>query len=189
MLMSYIIAAMFAVSVIFGAYNGKMAEVSSAFVSGAGTAVELCIKMGGAVCLWSGIMQLMKNCGISEALARWLRPLLSKIYPNAFSDNECAAAITENFAANLLGLGNAATPAGIKAAVRMKEVLGETSREIGRLVVMNSASIQLIPATVASIRAAGGASDPFDIIVCVWLTSICSVAVGLLISFLPGKSK
>lgn len=187
MLMSYIIAAMFAIAVIFGAANGRIAEVSAAFVGGAGSAVDLCIKMCGAVCLWSGVMEVMKHSGISGSLSRKLRPLLSRIYPKSFTDSECADAITENFVANLLGLGNAATPAGIRAAARMKSVLGESSREIGRLVVMNSSSVQLIPATVASVRAACGADNPFDIIVCVWLASLCSVAAGLAISFLPEK--
>ena len=189
MLMSYIIAAMFAIAVIFGAANGQIAEVSAAFVGGAGSAVDLCIKMCGAVCLWSGVIEVMNNSGISSILSRRLRPLLSRIYPQSFADCECADAITENFAANLLGLGNAATPAGIRAATRMKSILGESSREIGRLVVMNSSSVQLIPATVASVRAACGAEDPFDIIVCVWLASLCSVAAGLAISFFPENKR
>ena len=187
--MSYIIAAMFAVSIIFGAANGRSAEVSAAFISGAGSAVEICLGMCGAVCLWSGIIEIMKNCGLSSALSRGLHPILSRIYPKAFADSECAQAITENFAANLLGLGNAATPAGIRAATRMKTVLGEDSREIGRLVVMNSSSIQLIPATVASIRASCGAENAFDIILCVWLTSLCAVLVGLAATLAPSKRK
>lgn len=187
MLMSYIIAGMFALAIVFGAVNGRMAEVSAAFMSGAGEAAKLCIDMCGAVCLWSGVMELMKRCGVSSLLSRRLRPFLSKIYPEAFADAECAGAITENFTANLLGLGNAATPAGIRAAKAMKRFLGEDSPELARLVVMNSASIQLIPTTVAAVRAASGAREPFDIIVCVWLASVCSVAVGLIISFLPEK--
>lgn len=189
MLMSYIIAAMIALSIIFGAANGCMGEVSAAFLSGAGEAVELCVRMCGAVCLWSGVMEVMKSCGISESLSRRLAPFLRRIYPQSFADSECAAAISENFTANLLGLGNAATPAGIRAAKRMKEVLGESSSELARLVVMNSSSVQLIPATIASVRAACGAENAFDILPCVWFASLCSVAAGLLACAVMGKGK
>ena len=119
---------------------------------------------------------------MAGALARLLRPLLRRIFPKSFADEDCAAAISQNFTANLLGLGNAATPAGLKAAARMHALSPEknlASGEMCRLVVLNSASVQLIPTTVAALRSAAGAADAFDILPCVWLTSIVSVAVGL----------
>jgi spore maturation protein A len=107
---------------------------------------------------------------------------MRRIYPESFADADCGDAIALNFSANLLGLGNAATPAGLRAFARMRggTAPGTASDEMCRLVVMNTASVQLIPATVAAVRAHLGAAAPFDILACVWLTSLCSVAAGLL---------
>lgn len=181
MLMSVIWLGMVAVAVLYGAAAGNTSAVSEAVFGGAQAAVELCLSIAGALCLWSALMELMKQSGLSEALARLLRPFLQRIYPLSFGDEECSAAISANFTANLLGLGNAATPAGLKAVKGMLRLPdpGRAENEVCRLVVMNSASLQLIPATVAAIRSSLGAADAFDILPCVWLTSIVSVSVGL----------
>lgn len=181
-LMSYIWVGMVAVSIIFAAANGELASLSSAVISGAGGAVELCISIAGAICFWSAIMEVMRRAGLMEVLSKAVSPLLRRIYPKSFSDKQCADALTANFSANLLGLGNAATPAGIRAAKRLHSLGGGegASNELCRLVIMNTASLQLLPTTVASVRAALGSQSAFDILPCVWITSIASVTAGLL---------
>lgn len=182
MLMSFIWLVMMAASLLFAAVTGRTEAVSSALLQGAEAAAELCIAIAGPICLWSGLMEIMSRSGMAEALAKILRPLLRRIFPVSFDDGDCAAAISQNFTANLLGLGNAATPAGLKAAARMHALSPDknrASRELCRLVVLNSASVQLIPTTVAALRSAAGAANAFDILPCVWLSSIVSVAVGL----------
>ena len=180
MVMAYIWTGMAAAAVLFGALTGSSAAVSAALMDGAGAAVELVLSIGGAVCLWSGVMEVMSRSGLTQALSRVTSPLLRRIFPGGFADADCAGALSENFAANLLGLGNAATPAGIRAAERLAAIGGEDSPELTRLVVMNTASVQLLPATVAAVRSGCGAASAFDILPCVWISSLVSVSVGLL---------
>ena len=171
---------MVALSLVFGIATGNLDAVASAAMEGAGSAVELGLAMAGVLCLWSGVMEVMDACGISGALAKAFRPLLRRLLPEASRDGETLAAVSANVSANLLGLGNAATPLGIRAARRMAAGCGGTaSDELCVLVVLNTASIQLLPATIASLRAAMGCKTPFDILPAVWLSSVLSVAAGL----------
>lgn len=181
MAMPFFLTALLLLSLVFGSVTGQLAAVSSAAMEGAQAAVELCLSMAGAICLWSGVMTLMDRCGLSQKLARLLRPVLRRLLPRASRDSETLAAVSANVSANLLGLGNAATPLGIRAATRMAEGCGGVaSDELCRLVVLNTASIQLLPTTVAAVRSAHGCAAPFDILPSVWLSSVLSVAAGLL---------
>ncbi len=180
MAMSWLWAGMVALSVLCGAVNGRMAEVSAAALEGAGAAVELCLGMLGSICLWMGVMELMERCGLAGTLSRLLRPALRRLLPQASTDAETLGAVSANVSANLLGLGNAATPLGIRAARRMARSGGVADDELCRLVVLNTASIQLLPTTVAGIRAACGSAAPLDILPAVWLSSALSVTAGLL---------
>lgn len=181
MAMPYFLTVLLALSLLFGGITGQLSAVSSAAMAGAQAAVELCLSMAGAICLWSGVMTLMDRCGLSQKLARLLRPVLRRLLPNASRDSETLAAVSANVSANLLGLGNAATPLGIRAATRMAEGCGGVaSDELCRLVVLNTASIQLLPTTVAAVCSAHGCVTPFDILPSVWLSSALSVAAGLL---------
>lgn len=182
MLFSLIISLIVIFSLVFGTLNGSLPAVSAAAAEGAKDAVDLCLSLCGMICLWSGVMELMRRSGLSEKLSRLLRPLLGRLFPTAAKDREAMDALSSNVSANLLGLGNAATPAGIRAAVRLNRLSGlsSASNELCLLVVMNTASIQLIPTTVASLRASLGASAPFDILPAVWLSSLLSVSAGIL---------
>jgi len=179
MAMAWIWTGMVAVSVIFGLINGTIGAVGTAALEGASAAVQLCISMGGVICLWTGVMEVMERGGLSEKLSRLLRPVLSRLFPNSAGNDEAMEAVSSNVSANLLGLGNAATPMGIRAAAAMRTG-SEANNDLCTLVVINTASIQLIPATVAGVRAAAGAANPFDILPAVWITSIASVTAGLL---------
>ena len=188
MAMSVIWVGMAFCAVISGMLNGKMSEVGVAAMEGAGNAIELCLTMAGAMCLWSGVMEVMRRCDLDQALAKLFRPILRLILPKAGRDPETLAALSGNVSANLLGLGNAATPLGIRAAQRM--AVGENgiaSDELCRLVVLNTASIQLLPTTVAALRSSYGCQTPFDILPCVWISSVLSVGAGLLAAWLLGK--
>lgn len=182
MLLSYVLCAMILTSLTFGALNGTIAGVSEAALSGAQDAVTLSISLCGVICMWSGIIELMRRCGLAEKLSKLLRPLLGMLFPSAVRDTETMDALSTNMSANLLGLGNAATPAGIQAALGLKRLSGrsDASNELCRLVVLNTASIQLLPTTVGALRASLGAVAPFDILPAVWLSSLVSVTAGLL---------
>ena len=178
---SIVVAAIYAFSLLFGVISGRLPELTRAVIEGSQAAISLCFSMCGMICLWSAVMELMRRSGLSAILSRLLRPLLSRLYPSASKDKETMEALAGNVSANLLGLGNAATPAGIKAALGIQRLTGGTnaSNEPCLLVVMNTASIQLLPTTVASLRASFGAASPFDILPAVWLSSILSVSAGL----------
>ena len=185
MAMSWIWGGMVILSLLFGAATGRMDAVSEAALSGAQSAVELSLSMAGVLCLWSGIMEIMRVCGLTDGLARAFRPLMRRLLPEASRDSETLAAVSANVSANLLGLGNAATPLGIQAARRMARGCGGVaSDELCRLVVLNTASIQLLPTTIASVRAAAGCKTPFDILPAVWLSSVLSVTAGLTAAWL-----
>ena len=154
--------------------------MAAAAVERAQAAVELCVSIAGMLCLWTGVMEVMRRSGLAEGLSRLLRPVLSLLFPQVSGDRGVMDSISANVSANLLGLGNAATPLGIEAVRRMeRKSPGTASDAMCMLVVCNTASIQLIPTTVASVRAAAGSSAPFDILPAVWLASALSVGVGI----------
>lgn len=181
MAMAWIWTLMVLFSVLCAAASGRMPAVAAAALDGTAAAVELCISMAGTLCLWMGLMELLDRCGLAGKLAQLLRPLLRRLLPRASQEEDTLSALSANMSANLLGLGNAATPAGIRAARRMAvSCHGTASDELCRLVVLNTASIQFLPTTVASVRAACSSAAPFDILPAVWVSSLLSVTAGLL---------
>lgn len=179
MLIGYILLGMFVICTLFSAASGASPAAGGSVMEGAQEAVSFCVSVAGGVCLWSAVLELMERCGVSAALSRALRPLLRGLFPRAAEDAEILAALSENVGANLLGLGNAATHAGIRAARGMARLGGRGADELGTLVVLNTASIQLLPSGIAAVRAAAGASSAFGIMPAVWISSAVSVAVGL----------
>ena len=164
-------------SILCAAATGRTAEAGRAVLEGAGSAVELGWKLAGALCFWSAVTELLEKAGAAAALSACLRRPLRRLFPAGTKDGETLAALSENLSANLLGLGNAATPAGIRAARGLARLGRED--ELCLLVVLNTASLQLLPTTAASLRASLGASAPFDITPAVWLCSALSLAAGL----------
>lgn len=180
MTMSIIWTGMILLSLIFGIAGGRLDAVAEAALEGAGSAVDLCFSMAGVMCLWSGVMEILDRSGITARLANLFHPLLRLLLPEASRDKETLEAVSASVSANLLGLGSAATPLGIRAACRMARNCGDTaSDDLCMLVILNTASIQLIPATIAGVRAAAGASAPFDILPAVWISSVISVLAGV----------
>ncbi|MBP1758473.1 MAG: Spore maturation protein [Firmicutes bacterium] len=180
MAMAIIWTGMVCISLLCAAATGRLEVLSAATLEGAQAAVELCISMAGVLCLWMGIMEVMRRAGLADKIAKLLRPALRRLFPDFAEDREVMGNIAANVSANLLGLGNAATPLGLEAARRMsKRSPGVAGDSLCMLVVCNTASIQLIPTTVAGVRMAAGCATPFDILPAVWLASAISVTVGI----------
>ena len=179
-MISWLWTGMVLAAILWGLLSGTMGEVSRAAMEGAASAVELGLTLAGPMCLWCGVGELMRRSGLREKLARLLEPLLGRLFPKLRQDRDGFSALCANVTANLLGLGNAATPMGIAACRAMGDGSGTATDEQCRLVVMNTASIQLLPTTVAAVRAGLGCGRPLDILPAVLLTSLCSVTAGLL---------
>lgn len=178
MLMSWIVTLLLCLALVCSLLTGRGPELAQGVTEGAAAAVELTLTLAGVMGLWSGVLEVLRRAGVLEALARLLRPLLRLLYPDCSSPTVLRD-IAANLSANLLGLGNAATPAGIRAARGLYDGSGRASDSLCTLIVCNTASIQLIPATVAAIRAGAGSPTPFDILPAVWLSSLLSVTVGI----------
>ena len=160
-------------ALVFSLALGNQAELAPAALDGASSAVQLGISMAGVLCLWMGVMEVMQRSG--------LKPVLGRLFPDFASDKGTMDTLAANVSANLLGLGNAATPLGLETARRMsRRTPGVAGDSLCMLVVCNTASIQLIPTTVAAVRMAAGCEAPFDILPAVWVTSALSVSVGIL---------
>ena len=189
MLLSWIWIGLVAVSLFSSAIMGRGTELAASVTQGAQGGIELVLSMAGAICLWTGAGKLLEKAGLTGFLSRLLRPVLRKVFPTSVKDPALSSALSANICANFLGLGNAATPMGIQAAQRLasKSKKGIASNELCRLVVLNTASIQAIPATVAAVRASLGCAAPFDILPAVWVTSLCSASLGIIAAWAMGK--
>lgn len=189
MVMSWIFSIMVFISVICAAINGNGAALAAATAEGAQSGITLAVSMAGSLCLWTGVGKLMDHAGLTAVLSRFIRPLLHRLFPSTPNDPVLASCLSANICANFLGLGNAATPMGIQAvkAMTVHTVPGCASDEMCRLIVLNTASIQLIPATVAAIRSGLGSASPYDILPAVWVTSLCSAGLGVAAACILGK--
>ena len=189
MVMSWIYTGLITVSVIVALFLGNGSELAAAIPKGAQAGITLSVSMAGSLCLWTGVGKLMEHIGLTGMLSRLMRPLLHRLFPSTRHDEHLSACLSANICANFLGLGNAATPMGIQAARCMvkKDAPNVATNELCRLVVLNTASIQLIPATVAAVRTSLGCATPFDLLPAVWITSVCSAGLGIIAAWLLGK--
>lgn len=191
--MNYIWGAIMVISVVCGIINGKTAQLSAAALDGAKDALELLFTMCGMMCLWSGLMNIAERGGLTAVLARAFSPVLRLLFPEYKDDRETSGAICSNVTANLLGLGNAATPLGIEAMRRMqmKNPQNEqANNSMVMFVVINTASIQLVPTTIAILRQKYGSAAPLDILPCIWLSSVFALLVGITAAkLLEGRSR
>ncbi len=184
-MMNYIWAGMIFLSLLVGVLTGNTKEVSQALVSGAGDAVELLLGILGVMCFWSGLMEIAKRAKLTDLLARLFAPLLRPLFPQVRADSEAMRYISLNISANLLGLGNAATPFGLEAMKELQKINPIRDRASDSqlvFVVLNTASLQLLPATLCAYRATYGSEKPFEIIHCVWITSVVALTAGLVVA-------
>ena len=181
-MLSAVWVAFLVLSLVYGAITGRLGDVTEAVSTGAAEAVTLAISVAGLMCFWSGMMELLQASGAAEKLSRLLMPLLRPLFGRAASDQQAMEAVSANVTANLLGLSNAATPLGLRAVDRLYTLEGRRGApdSVLTLITLNTASVQLIPSTVAAVRAACGAAAPFDIMLPVWGASVASVAVVIL---------
>ena len=189
MVMSWIYTVILVFCLLGSLCTGSGSALAAAVPAGAQTGITLAVSLAGSICLWTGVGKLMEHIGLTGKLSRLLRPVLQTVFPGSRRDRALASSLSANICANLLGLGNAATPMGILSAKRMADPArpGIATDELCRLVVLNTASIQLIPANVAALRTSLGCATPFDILPAVWITSLCSAGLGLLVAWLLGK--
>ena len=170
------------VSIIFGAFSGNLEKVSAAALEESTHAAELSIKLLGSLCFWSGIMETAKQSGFVDFLCKFFKPVLGIIFPALKNEEKALGAISMNVAANFLGIGNAATPLGISAMKELHRISGfsdTATKEMVLFVVMNTASLQFLPTTVAFLRMEAGAKEPFEILPAVWVVSACSLILGI----------
>ena len=179
--MNYIFAFAVAVSFAVSLFSGNTAALSEGILKGAADAVNIALKLTGTMCLWNGVSEIMTQSGLSKKAEGLLSPFMRLIFPT-YHSTPAGESICKNITANLLGLGNAATPLGIEAMKRIKAINGSSAAdsETIRFVVINSAALTLIPTTVAALRQQAGSTEPFSILLPVWCTGICSLTAGLI---------
>ena len=181
MSMSFVFLFLSSSALFFSICSGNWDSATAAAIEGAAVAVQTCLSLTGNLCLWSGILELVHECGLSVKITHLFHPFLKYILPQASQNPETLSAISANLSANFFGLGNAATPLGIRAAEKMAAGCnGVASDELCLLVVLNTASIQLLPTTVVALRSGYGCKTPFDLLPAVWATSLFSVTAGLM---------
>lgn len=181
--MKWIFGLMIVASVAFGLFSGNIDGVTNAAISESVGAVQLVVTLAGGLCLWSGIMKIAEKAGLTQKIASLLSPITCRIFKGLKKDDLAMQSISMNITANMLGLGNAATPLGLKAMQQLEEqapVKGTASNNMIMMVVLNTASVQLIPTTVATLRLAHGSANPMEIIPAVLITSIVSLTAAVL---------
>lgn len=181
--MNYIWPALLAIGFIIGILNGRTEEVTQAALTSAGRAVELALGLAGIMCFWTGLMKIMEKGGLIKVIAKIAGPVLRPLFPGLKGKDGAMGAIVMNLAANFMGLGNAATPLGVKAMGELQKVNGArdtASDAMCMFLVLNTSAIQLIPATVIAIRSDAGSAAPAEITVCIWAASLCATIAGIL---------
>lgn len=182
-MLNYIWFGILIIGLAFGIITGKVDEVTGAVVRSAESAVELSIGLLGIICLWNGLMEIAEKSGAVNFISRLLRPLLSFLYPGIPKGHPAMGSIVMNLAANFMGLGNAATPLGIRAMNDMQKINDKkdtATDSMSMFLVMNTAAIQLIPATIIALRSARGSSNPAGVTVTIWASSIIATIAGII---------
>ena len=170
------------ISVIYAIVAGRIDEVNQSIFESVKSAVELSITFLGTICLWNGIMKIAQETTLIEKLTKMLKPILRFLFPELKEKEKVKKEIALNIIANILGLGNAATPLGLNAMKKMQEENQEKDRlsdSMVMFIVLNTASMQLIPTTVISIRSSLGSNNPSSIIIPVWIATIVAAVVGI----------
>lgn len=181
--MKWVFSGLVIISIIFGIINNTIKEVSNSAIMEAENAVKLTLTLVGSMAFWGGMMRVADKAGITNIVAKCFRPIAKFLFVGIDLNGPAFKAITMNLTANLLGLGNAATPLGIDAVKKLAKEDGVTdtaSQNIIMLVVLNTASIQLLPTTIATLRLSHGASSPLDVMPAILLTSVVCVTVGVI---------
>ena len=182
-MMNYIWAFLIILSTICAFFTGNVSSLSNAVLSGANDAVSLIISILGMMAFWTGIMKIAEKSKITEYLSNLFSPIIKFIFPDCPAESPSAKAICMNITANLLGLGNAATPFGIEAMKKLQKNNSSKStatNSMAMLVVINTASLQLIPTLLCTLRQKHGCTNPMEIIPHLWIISAASLTAGII---------
>ena len=166
-------------------FTGNTAALGDAVFSGADSAVKLIFSLVGMMCLWCGILRVLEEAGVTEKLAKLLSPLMRIMFPDAYRNQKGIREISASISANLLGIGNAATPLGIRAMEELNRenpVPGTATDDMTTFVVLNTASFSILPTTLLTMRRAAGSANPFAIMPAVWLCSLCGAILAVLLA-------
>lgn len=184
--MNYIWSAIIIISFIFAFLGGNLQETLTAGLDGAASAIEVLLSFAGIMCFWNGILKIAQEGGAARFCEKLLSPVIRRLFPRVKNRKN----ITMNIIANLLGMGNAATPAGVLAMCEMDEENGKNphpSHEMCRFAVMNTASLQIFPTTIIGILSATGSKNPFSIVPAIWISSLISLCAALIAEWILSK--
>lgn len=183
--LNYIWAFMIILSFITAIFTGRMQEVSNAVLSGGVESVNFLISITGMMAFWTGVMKIADKSGVTLLFSKFFHPVMKKLFPNCKENSQAIKAICMNITANLLGLGNAATPMGISAMKEMQKQnknKNVATKDMIMFVVINTASIQLVPTMMSIVRKKHGAQYPLDILPATWANSFIALFLGILIT-------
>ena len=172
------------ISFVYAILTGRLEQVNTSIFEGTKSAVELCITLLGTMCLWNGIMRIASKTNIVKKLTKLISPVMTKIFPDIRRQDKVHEEISMNIIANIMGLGNAATPLGLKAMKSMQKEnpeKGRLSDSMAMFIIINTASIQIIPTTVIAIRNSLNSSNPSSIIVPVWIVTIIAAITAIIV--------
>ena len=170
-------------SCVYALFTGNIENINNGVFESCKSAVELTLTFFGTVTLWCGIMKIAENSSLSQKITKFLTPLIRFLFPEIQKNDESYNKISLNIVANMLGLGNAATPLGISAMESLQEknkCKNTISNSMAMLILLNTASLQIIPTTIIAIRSSLNSTNPTAIILPVWLSSICAAVAGVL---------
>lgn len=195
--LNYIWFVMLVTGFVVGIMNGRVDEITQAVVDSSKNAVEISIGLLGIMCLWTGLMEVAEKSGIVRSIAKTVRPVMEFLFPGIPKGHPASGAIVMNLVANFLGLGNAATPLGIKAMNELQKLNPDkdtATDEMSMFLVLNTSCIQFIPATIIALRASFGSKNPAEVIGTIWVASICAFITGIVAAktlsyFFKGKSQ
>ena len=191
-MIGYIWAFMVIFSIVASVFTGTVPQTVNAAFDGANQSVETIVGFLGVMCMWMGLMKIAERSGLISVFSRFISPFTSLIFPGIKKDSPAQKAISMNIVANILGLGNAATPLGINAMERLNETNPDkktATNEMCMLVVLNTASIQLIPSTLIALRTSFGSQNPPEIIVPVWISSVITAVIAISVTTFFGRRR
>ena len=171
------------ISFVYSIYSGNIFNINNAIFDSANQTIELCLTMLGTLCLWNGIMKIAIKTSLIDKLTKVLKPIISFIFPEIKNDEKISKEISMNMTANILGLGNASTPLGLKAMDSMQKINKDKSKlsnSMAMFILVNTASLQIIPPTVISIRSSLGSENPTKIIFAVWVATIAAFFTAII---------
>lgn len=189
-MMNYVFPVMIFASFVCALFTGRMSELSASVVASGQNALELLLRLVSMLCLWGGIMEIAQQAGMTRLFAKLMTPVMKLIFPRLKNESYALEAISMNVTANILGLGNAATPLGLEAMHRLEQInphKGRASDEMVVFVVMNTAAMHIIPTTVATMRAQYGSQAPMEIMPAAFLTSFFALLSAIIVAKIGNK--